>query len=215
MAWIIRAVASGLVGFATPRVAIAAGIPIDKWAVAMGEWLGASVSPEAALWGVTLAIGIALFGVESWRHPFQRLWGVLFGATRHKARTADMPAKRDVWLLDALFYIVTRQWGEQPRFENDVEHINQIHDACRDVGQAALDGDLPIWGRRGYSGMQEKLPPEYWKHYQIDVLQVMGLSDPEELTVEKTSHASPPWGRYEALMTCRARIEQAWPPENT
>ena len=122
--------------------------------------------------------------------------------------------KRDVWLLDALFYVVLRQWNRMPDFQSETAHVNLIFSACQAVRQNALDDELPIWGRRGYSGPQERLPPDYWKFYQIDALKVMSTSNPEELTVEKTTHADPNWDRYEALMTCRARVEEVWPPKD-
>jgi hypothetical protein len=54
---------AGLVSYATPRFLIALGIPLDEWIVTVSAAaLSLRMSREAAKWGVTLALGMALFG---------------------------------------------------------------------------------------------------------------------------------------------------------
>ncbi len=117
---------------------------------------------------------------------------------------------RDAHLYDALCYIVTGEWGKKLEWLENPDQANALANACTDVMQNALDGKLPIWGRIGLSGLQEEIPREYWKHYQINFMKVMGLQKPEELTVEPKRAATIRWRRYEGLMTSKYRVEELW-----
>lgn len=128
---------------------------------------------------------------------------------------ADRPKRqekieRDTWLRDALFYIVLRRWEDEPDVLNETEHLNALFEAATDVCQKAVDGDLSIWGRTGFSGPFLKIPGEYWQYFNINALKV-AVSDPEELSVERTTRAGANHPVYRALKTSRMQIEELWP----
>jgi|SRR5215216_1808816 len=71
-----RACALGLVGWSFPRLLLAFGVPLDRWIVAIAEWLTGVrdvISPTAALWSLTLFLAIVLWAAEWWWRPLARL----------------------------------------------------------------------------------------------------------------------------------------------
>jgi hypothetical protein len=84
--WIFRAAASGLVAYATPRVLKAWGVPLDEWIItgsALVLGAGNALNSEAALWAVSLILGLALFGIESWWQPIAHLFKTLHASLTH------------------------------------------------------------------------------------------------------------------------------------
>lgn len=80
-----RAAILGVVSFMTPRVLMSAGVPLDRWADAMGESIGLTLSdPEARfLWAVVFFI-IYSFIEYRWR-PLGRLYDWVRGIGRNKS----------------------------------------------------------------------------------------------------------------------------------
>ncbi len=82
LAW-LRIAAMGIFGYFVPRILVGAGVPLDEWAAALGQLLGAP-TPWMEEWGLTiigLAVGAILSGIEVWWHPAQRIWRKIFNNT--------------------------------------------------------------------------------------------------------------------------------------
>jgi hypothetical protein len=79
MGWVLgfaRAAAQGVVAYATPRLLIAIGVPLDKWIIAVSEWLQPAVgvaSTSDAIFISTLLFLLALSIVELRWEPAGRL----------------------------------------------------------------------------------------------------------------------------------------------
>ncbi len=207
MGWIIRAIASGFVAFAAPRIAIAAGMPIDIWVAAMGEWLGASVSRDEALWGVTLAIGLALFGIESWRHPVQRLWGALIGTVRSEAHKEDSPTVP-----------LTPDWPMKELCQHVLNNIDDSEQVIREIETKARLGDLACWGRRhsalSASDNPNPLRPiqqEHWDEYSLDYLRCVMHEDLAECCTEPRDNRGDHAQSFQDLQVNRQQSLSIWP----
>jgi hypothetical protein len=59
--WFCKYAGGGIVSFATPRILIAAGVPIDRWILAMGSTLRVRLNREFALWSATAFFGVLLY----------------------------------------------------------------------------------------------------------------------------------------------------------
>jgi len=67
MVWTVFSLAlylicAALISYATPRFVIALGLPLDDWIAAAGRTVRLQMTKESAKWGVTLFLGMALFG---------------------------------------------------------------------------------------------------------------------------------------------------------
>jgi hypothetical protein len=111
----------GLLSYATPRLLVAAGVPLDQWIVAMGGWLSLHLNREIALWAATFFVGAALYMASiiiskdhDWRPQIpaalKRLWkqvepshviilglvialgGAIWGHFKHRAQINPQPA---------------------------------------------------------------------------------------------------------------------------
>jgi hypothetical protein len=83
--WLAKYAAGGIVSYATPRLLVALGFPLDIEIVAIAAWLSIHIDREAALWGATVLAGAALYvgsvllsKDHSWTPQvpdiFKRLW---------------------------------------------------------------------------------------------------------------------------------------------
>lgn len=59
--WGLKYAAGGVVSYATPRLLVAMGVPLDTKIVAIAGWLSFHVSTEAALWAATVFAGLILY----------------------------------------------------------------------------------------------------------------------------------------------------------
>ena len=83
---VIAACATGLVGFAFPRLLVAAGVPLEKWIRIAGERLGVAaedINADAILWAISIIFFVLLTGVEAWRQPVARIWFTMRGRPFH------------------------------------------------------------------------------------------------------------------------------------
>lgn len=222
MHWVIKAAASGLVGYALPRLLVGAGVPLDTWTAGVGQWLGAHFDPEAALWGISAFVGLALFGLESWKHPIERAWALVFGNRQNQSEPArnrttsesvEVP-RRDVWLLDAIYYIGFGTWDRLgwDELQGQTSKLGPVPEMVR---QKAYDGDLRIWGRDGFSGPHLLIPKEYWEYYGFDWVTLLEGNGEEFQTALEKNTSSILMHVYRSLKTSKSEIERLWPSAAT
>ena len=73
----ISSCATGLIGFAFPRLLIAMGVPLEEWIRLAGELLGMAaedINTYAILWAISIVLFVVLTGIEAWRQPVERVW---------------------------------------------------------------------------------------------------------------------------------------------
>jgi hypothetical protein len=58
-------ICAALVSYVTPRFVIALGLPLDDWIAVAGRTVRLQMTKESAKWGVTLFLGMALFGAAT------------------------------------------------------------------------------------------------------------------------------------------------------
>jgi hypothetical protein len=57
--------AAGIVSYGTPRLLIALGVPLDMWIDRTAAAVSIHMTREASKWGMSLALGMALFGAAT------------------------------------------------------------------------------------------------------------------------------------------------------
>jgi len=71
---LLRAIGSGLVGYAAARILIAAGVPVDRWSIAAGRMVHTALTSKQAIWWLTAGCGVLLFGLS---YALDPLWARL------------------------------------------------------------------------------------------------------------------------------------------
>ena len=113
---------------------------------------------------------------------------------------------RDVWLQDAMFFVVRGRWlsDDEEGFENE----DQIVDAYRVIKrfrELANDGRLKIWGKLSKNRLHEEVPMTFWTDHKIDQFMFSG---PAETAMTENADM---WDKndteYSALMCNKAQVE--------
>lgn len=70
--FLVKAAGAGIISYATPRLLVSVGVPLDEWIVTVGGSL--QLNSEMALWAATVAIGAVLFlGDRFWHHRYRHI----------------------------------------------------------------------------------------------------------------------------------------------
>ena len=118
---------------------------------------------------------------------------------------------RNTYLADAVHYAFDGIWpGEElPSISTEkLEATGRIYPALM---QAAIDGNLTIWGKgTDQTALYQKLSPDYWHDYGLDDFSF--FHGREEMQSEpKRTHGLPPApGIMRALKTNKKQWEKAW-----
>jgi hypothetical protein len=116
--------------------------------------------------------------------------------------------KRDTKVKVALGYVETGKWNTTfgivagtPGGRKDKGFSPSL------VRQAALDGDIQVWGKRSQTGPYIPIPAKYWKHWQIDWYSAMG----PECQTDEAEHGADGFIYYDHMVS-KTEIEKKWPP---
>lgn len=181
------------------------GASADQWAVLIGASFFAS--------------GILGFFVPKFLVQKAKAENVIKRGAEQSLAVEKQPlaVERDVWVLDAFYYIAFGSWdvpdwrGDDDKWPDDMPGaIDAFFRASQGIQQYAVDGKLPIWGRTGFSGPQVKIPPRYWEYHGFSELKVF-TADREDLATEVERPGYKPMAIYHGLMTSKAKVEELWP----
>ncbi len=143
---------------------------------------------------------------------------------------AEIPSEQsaDVPLYDAFWRAYLRTWDKPPHDPNIMavaEPSPGYWDAFyslvqTDIRQAAFDGRLPIWGRRGGNWVlatinppvRERIPREFWQHNWLDILEI-AHHDPNKLATVADPLCTGE-EKWRDLSTNREAVERIWPSLN-
>jgi hypothetical protein len=116
-------------------------------------------------------------------------------------------AVRDTKMHVALAYIETGNW-EQDFYEYmATPNANEKGGSYRKVRQAALDGELIVWGTRGEGEPHIKIPQKYWEDWKIEWFSA--LQKASRTSMSDIGHKGTKI--YYDLMVSRTEIEKKWP----
>ncbi len=122
------------------------------------------------------------------------------------------PTQRDTPLQHASFYIVSHRWPssqEKPFTETLIG--TDISNALQKLRQAALDGQLKIWGRLKHDTVFVEVEPSFWKENDIDFLSAyMGQKTPDRPISKSFEDGD---GRYAEFQVSKAQVESMWAPQ--
>lgn len=186
-AWTILGFAKGFLGGGVVT-AIVTAVSGFTWAHALLAFLigGGAFAVARAGWALS----------ESRRSP----------VVEAKAK-APSRIKRDVKIAEAIAYLGSGEWGRSFLDVMGAKDVDGVS-VYEKFNQAALDGDITIWGRKGYQGLYEPLPKDYWKEWQVAYMSLLG----EQADVEKIVHNPSGWHHHD-LMTSKMQIEALYRDE--
>jgi hypothetical protein len=124
-----------------------------------------------------------------------------------KVQSAAEKRPRDTFVSEALAYAALGRWGEKfskvPMHLTDWEAVQPPMEQFR---EAALSGDLTVWGKRGCGTLFEVIPRTYWREHGLDVHSLMmgRASTVPLIEMEDTV-------LFEDLMVSRSETEAVWP----
>jgi len=125
---------------------------------------------------------------------------------------APIRAQRDVWLYDAICRIFLGRWDpialKRGKLDLDDADSTVLQDlVARHIRQLAADGTLPIWARkRGHWALWELVPPEFWKHHQVDYPSFLD-ADPKLLHALPCNGGGGHAAAIGELMTSKASVD--------
>jgi hypothetical protein len=112
-------------------------------------------------------------------------------------------SQRDTPLAEALMFIATGRWGEDP-WENGGGQLQALSDALQRFRQQASDGDLTVWGKRDSHGVWTRIHATYWINHTVDLMDVL---KGETRTKAYNQMGNEPL--YIDLMVCRSEVQRA------
>lgn len=137
--WVLKACASGLIGYVFPRLLVELGVPVDSWIVAMASWLSPhslQLTPTAALWLASFIIFVALYGFA--------LWYSRSDANRSRGRTVGIgPLVIIVGVLiclagAAIWFFETREANSAAKFAQKIERETDERHRADPIDKAFL-----------------------------------------------------------------------------
>lgn len=167
-----------------------AGIPSDL--IVWRDLIGLSMNWTVGL----LLIGMALaFGASLWPKLFQK--------------NLRRPTQRDTPLQHASFYIVSHRWpSPQEKPFTETLFGADISNALQELRQAALDGQLKIWGRLKHDTVFAEVEPSFWKENDIDFLSAyMGQKTPDKPVSKSFEDGD---GKYAEFQVSKTQVESIW-----
>ena len=144
-----------------------------------------------------------------------RIWpegGATFewSETQPRAKPSGRP-RRDVWVLNALHFIAFGSWKLQDGGLAPGQGLDLIR-AMRALEQAALDGDVPIWGKDPLGNKYVLIEPAKWEHIEIREKAVLD-ADPKRVYARR-KHGNVLPSTYNELKTSKAKVLE-WRAANT
>lgn len=164
---------------------------------------------EALQWGSVVVAALSAAGITHFMGWHLSRRGQ--GAQLLKHDACDVSPKRDVWLMDAIKFIVIGEWSDDEL--STVDQGDDMKRAMDKIQQAALDKKLPIWGIRLEGHLQELIEPDEWKTLQIDWWGALE-GETENLGLKHGSAISNDFPAYMSPMTSRASVEGLWGNNN-
>ncbi len=158
---------------------------------------------EFGIWLIATTVILLVIVNVPWRHIQQQIG------------QPNPLSTRDVWLSDAMIYALRGGWGDRIDLTNISENeLSRFYEIENEFRQAALDGTLPIWGKRAAYGLWEEVLAKDWVSYEIHEFDLLkSLADPEKLMVVRKGDRFPTqeWVR---VKTSKAKVEELWPVGN-
>jgi hypothetical protein len=127
-------------------------------------------------------------------------------------------APRNVALIDAIWRIHLGRWDKRVSCDNEDHAEQDFFKITDEIRQLALDGKLPIWGRKKPGAPFEPIPLGFWKTHEIVSSYVMNhlvkdtfICVTEPTRVGQVRHSrTGDWSPD--FMTSREVVEKLWPP---
>ena len=135
----------------------------------------------------------------------------------HKFLSAYRGNEYNVFLLDAAYFIATKQWSHpgldlDEEYDGMVQLKNRVIKASKEFVQFASEGKITIWGRPNHKAPLQKIASEYWLNHELEYWSVwQGIK--EEVKTEAINNGSQII--YTELKMSKAEVEKLWPVEST
>lgn len=185
----------------------------------ISQWISLIGTPPVWLRGphvdlfASVVLGICTFASAVWWWRPDRLFTRVSPLkTRSSAPVPRnlLPLKHNVWLTEAAYFVMNREWGAAPVDILEPAKHTTLHAALMELHQAAYDGDITIWGKQNQSGPLTEIPRWYWKDFNFEMLGLF-RPRPEELRTEPNGHGDR-WPIYHTLKATKVEVERLWPP---
>lgn len=232
--FIVRFGGGVLVSYATPKILIGLGVPLDKWIdgfITQFKNPPTWINYDSIYWSMVAVFGVFIISltyfmpyifsrrkrdskqkedeVQTHKAPSPLATrNVRIDPTKPIESPTTKAVERDVWLLYAVHYIAYGSWTfiENPL---DEDHLTAGHQALDEIRQKAFDKDLPVWGRIGQGPLFKQIQKEHWEDHSFKSLSFI-VNKPEEFCTKYYGNESD-YTIYNSLMTSKAKVEELWP----
>jgi len=124
-----------------------------------------------------------------------------------------IPAKPgpDVWLRDAVYYCVLREWvGDGGQVALKGAQHQEAADYLKEIRQLARNGDIIIWGKRWENSTYDPLLADYWARYEVEYLE-LHRDSAEDVRTDTATPEGKDGTSYKGLRVSKLQFEQRWP----
>lgn len=128
--------------------------------------------------------------------------------------------KHDVWLSDAIIYMINRDWDDDSfvfELEEGVSNkFTALYKMYTEIEQRAGDGELVIYGKvlPYEAGNYLEIPSTHWSDHKLQFTFVSSDDEqPQGLRTECRFPGQVAGERFHQLKTSRERVEEIWPPK--
>ena len=208
-----------IVSFAIPPILIAIGVPLDQW---INQIVGLIERPphwlnyEFVYWCLVAFLGILIISL-TYLIPsiIDKSKKVNKGGKEGSTVNSSLEAERNVWLLEAIYFVAEGSWDSHNFLAETVDEIedptypNRVAGASKNILQKAADGELLIWGKVNDKSPFIKIEPSYWKNHELEYWGMFKCKrDAGKLETAAIDIAEV--HSYTQLKTSRAKIEELW-----
>jgi len=196
------------------------GFTPGKWI--MESWSNMSIQLPSWLfshWIVFLA-ALLLYESEVKFKWIDKSFDWVSGFFKKKANASSFKIERDVWLLDAVYYVAEGRWQSPNMLAKECSDLEdpgfmvRVEPSHREILQKAYDGELPIWGIRADQnrGPYVEIDSSYWENHELEYWDI-AKGNVEELETSPIGIAAGPI--YKELKTSCYKVEELWSKRNT
>jgi hypothetical protein len=139
--------------------------------------------------------------------PLSR-WALANARAREAGAINRRTPDRDTHIKEALWYAITGDWdaGAGSMLFGNAHRLDAVIDRFR---EAAIDGELRVWGMRQDDGLYQLIEPSFWESNTVDraaLFAFMGAgASTQALNGDETGE------EFSGIMVNRAEVEGVWP----
>jgi hypothetical protein len=181
---------------------------VREWGTLLGSVTSTDITIGAAVIGLLMIVGA---NFEWLRDRFRKpvFTPSTAAPTERAGALADDQLGPDIWLQDAVWYVIHGRWlGDNEQAINNETEMKKASEIAQEMRELAGQGKYLIWGKNHPARLHQRIPKEFWVDNQIDFLRLAGDTAENVRTERATAGYCT---RYFSLKVNKSQTERIWP----